>query len=300
MRVQATSATATAVAVALLLLLAHPTPSAGFGPVVPGACVVAHCSAQLARCGLDSVCRRWQGCIFQCGLSSASLPCQIRCADLYHPTDDTAAAIVAFSECAISTYHCVPQVGNASDCAAPKHTEQLPRFDVGAFAPGVWYVTRGLNRLFDCFDCQVHNFSVHPADPANKTLHGALKYKVREDLNCTPPACPYIDRVVRQGFAQDPAVPAHLINHNNTLAEMHYSDDWYVLAARTGAYALVYYCGCNDASCGYGGAVLYTKSPVYTLEPQDELDISNALEVQGVGFALADMCRPSNAACMPT
>jgi len=42
---------------------------------------------------------------------------------------------------------------------------------------------------------------------------------------------------------------------------MHYMDDWYVLASRPNVYALIYYCGCNDACCGYAGAVLYTRSP---------------------------------------
>lgn len=38
-------------------------------------------------------------------------------------------------------------------------------------------------------------------------------------------------------------------------------DDWYILSARSNVYSLIYYCGCNDACCGYSGAVLYSKSP---------------------------------------
>ena len=38
-------------------------------------------------------------------------------------------------------------------------------------------------------------------------------------------------REVFQSFSQDPQNEGHLMNYNNTLAEMHYSDDWYVLNA---------------------------------------------------------------------
>jgi hypothetical protein len=60
---------------------------------------------------------------------------------------------------------------------------------------------------------------------------------------------------VHQSWAQlDSANKGHLSNHNNSLAELHYADDWYVLAANQNTalpYILVYYCGCNDVRCSF-------------------------------------------------
>lgn len=59
---------------------------------------------------------------------------------------------------------------------------------------------------------------------------------------------------------------------------MHYMDDWYVLAARVNVYTLIYYCGCNDACCGYAGAVLYTRSPHFEdLSAQDCVFLGSVL-----------------------
>jgi hypothetical protein len=44
---------------------------------------------------------------------------------------------------------------------------------------------------FDCFDCQDHTFNVDPA--VAKPLVGDLKYRVRQNLTCTPGTdCVYV------------------------------------------------------------------------------------------------------------
>jgi len=264
----------------------------------PGTCVIAHCGVQLAECFADSVCRSWQLCILGCGTSNTSLPCQIRCADLHKPTDSTSAIIDKFSECVFPEHHCVPP--SQGQCKPPANVASLPAFLVESFAPEAnttWYITRGDNPMFDCFDCQVHHFTIDPADPAGKILHGALAYSVRKDLHCSPPDCDYLQREVFQSWSVDLSNTAHLINHNNTLAELHYADDWYVLASKPGSYILVYYCGCNDASCGYGGAVLYTRKPRYDLPAEDVAVLKSAIKAAGVEFTLDTMCTPSYVAC---
>ena len=59
-------------------------------------------------------------------------------------------------------------------------------------------------------------------------------------------------------------------------------DDWYVLASRPNVYTLIYYCGCNDACCGYAGAVLYTRSPRFE-------DLSTQA-FAGCGVCRVDVC----------
>merc|ERR1712048_956994 len=86
---------------------------------------------------------------------------------------------------------------------------------------GLWYITKGWNPLFDCFDCQVHNFTIKPEN--KKPLYGDLKYSVKKDLDCKPGECEYLPREVFQSFAQDPHNKGHLVNHNNTVEELHYA-----------------------------------------------------------------------------
>lgn len=59
-------------------------------------------------------------------------------------------------------------------------------------------------------------------------------------------------------------------------------DDWYVLAAKKDAYAVIYYRGSNDAWDGYGGAVVYTREPRFPKQYTKEVD--DALQKIGLKF----------------
>ena len=284
------------VTLATLLVLVTTGASLLVDQGTPTECVLRHCGKQLIQCEINSVCRKWSSCNQACG--SQDLACQIRCGDLYKPTNESAFAINAFSECVISQYHCVPQV--QSKCPHPQNKDHLPKFNLQTFtengAHGEWYITKGYNRLFDCFDCQHHRFRIEPGQA--KPLMGDLSYFVKRNLNCRPPQCDYLPREVHQGFSQDPKNPAHLLNHNNSIAEMHYSDDWYILASKPKKYILVWYCGCNDAACGYGGAVLYTRAPTFDLDATETAAIKLAIQAAQIpGLSVEALCTPSNVAC---
>ena len=76
---------------------------------------------------------------------------------------------------------------------------------------------------------------------------------------------------------------------------MHYSDDWYVLYS-SDKNVLVYYCGCNDAMCGYGGSVLYSRTP--KLDMDEAAAIQSAMEKADIkGFIFEDLCVPHNTFC---
>eukprot|EP00440_Ansanella_granifera_P047258 gb/GFBE01051183.1/.p1 GENE.gb/GFBE01051183.1/~~gb/GFBE01051183.1/.p1 ORF type:complete len:299 (+),score=58.40 gb/GFBE01051183.1/:1-897(+) len=254
----------------------------------PGKCVMGHCRDSLIQCFMDGVCRGWQLCVMRC--KNGDLACQMRCADLHKPTDDTAAKINTFSQCVISDYHCVPQ--QQLTCKTPE--KYVPDFDL-YMMQGVWYITKGWNPLFDCFDCQVHTFSLKPK--TTKPLYGDLKYSVKKNLGCAAGECSYLQREVFQSFAQDPHHKGHLVNHNNTVEELNYSDDWYVLAAKPDSYVLIYYCGCNDATCGYSGAVLYTRTPQFDLPEEDVAEIKKAMADAKVSeFTYDGLCAADGAA----
>jgi hypothetical protein len=58
---------------------------------------------------------------------------QIRCADLYKPTNSSAGKINSFSACVISENHCVPRVNET--CTVP-HTD-VTKFDLNQLT-GHW------------------------------------------------------------------------------------------------------------------------------------------------------------------
>ena len=145
---------------------------------------------------------------------------------------------------------------------------------------GRWYISAGLNKIFDTFDCQVHFFT----SPYPGKFYAKLFWRVTE------PDGEFFTKNAVQRFVQDPKNPAHLINHDNDY--LHYKDDWYILDAEPNEFVLVYYRGSNDAWDGYGGAFLYTRAPTVKAEYIPRLE--KAVAGMGLKYKWSDFTLTDN------
>jgi violaxanthin de-epoxidase len=236
----------------------------------------------LAQCLGDAGCAKNLVCLNACSLKAKNgdeeTACQIKCGDRYGD-----AAVEAFNACAVSQEKCVPQRADEGLFPVPPDCALDRTFDLSRFT-GRWYITAGLNDLFDTFDCQVHYF----ATPGPTSLVAKINWRI------AIPGGDFLERSTVQTFVQpQPADnPAVLLNHNNET--LHYEDDWYVLASKPDEYVFVYYRGNNDAWSGYGGAVVYTKEAKLPEKYVPELE--KAAEAAGLkwsDFKLTDnTCGP--------
>ena len=154
----------------------------------------------------------------------------------------------------------------------PKTEALVPEFKPEDYA-GKWYISAGLNKAFDTFDCQYHRFE----SPADNKLVGNLQWRIKDPVAGTN----FVTRYTVQTFDMDEKRQGILYNHDNEF--LHYQDDWYILAARDQQYVVVYYRGSNDAWDGYGGAVVYTREPAFPTRYAGEVDA--ALGKVGLKFA---------------
>jgi violaxanthin de-epoxidase len=149
---------------------------------------------------------------------------------------------------------------------------------------GRWYISAGLNTVFDIFDCQVHFFT----SPSPGKFYAKLFWRITE------PDGEFFTKNAVQRFIQDPENPAHLVNHDNDY--LHYKDDWYILDAEDDDFVLVYYRGSNDAWDGYGGAFLYTRSP--TVRPELIPRLEKAFNDANLPYKWSDLIMTDNS-CKP-
>jgi len=233
-----------------------------------GKCLLKNCQKPLARCITDPTCAANLLCIQTCTGSADEGDCQIRCGDAF--SNDVVAD---FTKCAVSDKNCVPQRGDDGSWPVPKEETLVSEFST-SFFEGPWYISAGLNRAFDTFDCQLHKFEI----PADNKLVGNLQWRIKDPVAGTQ----FVTRYAVQEFVQDPKVPGILYNHDNEF--LHYQDDWYVLGAKKDAYAVIYYRGSNDAWDGYGGAVVYTREPKFPKKYTKEVDAA----LQQVGLKFSD------------
>lgn len=225
-----------------------------------GTCVVTQCTAPLARCIVDGSCLANLACIQTCNNRPDEGDCQIKCGD-----DFSSPAVDQFTKCAVTAKDCVPQRTDDGSWPVPIGDALVKSFDPSTFT-GPWYISAGLNKAFDVFDCQLHKFEFQKAAPAKAIkaggqpqetlpgkLVGDLQWRVKDPVAGTN----FVTRKAVQEFWQDAKNPAILYNHDNDF--LHYEDDWYILAQKENAYVAVYYRGNNDAWDGYGGAVVYSR-----------------------------------------
>ncbi|KAK4770096.1 hypothetical protein SAY87_030628 [Trapa incisa] len=238
-------------------------------------CLLKECRLELAKCISNPACAANIACLQTCNNRPDETECQIKCGDLFENS-----AVDQFNECAVSRKKCVPRKADVGEFPVPDPSVLVQSFNINDFS-GKWYISSGLNPTFDTFDCQVHEFHVESGQ-----LMANLSWRIRT------PDSGFFTRSTMQRFVQNPLQPGLLENHGNEY--LHYQDDWYILSSKTenkpDDYIFVYYRGRNDAWDGYGGAVIYTRSPVLPESIVPELERA----AKSVGRDLGKFIRTDN------
>jgi len=276
--VEATKRWVAAAALGLSLVggVAFPPPSLATDAVATGKCLLSNCPKQLAKCLGNPACAANIVCLNRCNNRPDETECQIKCGDTFDNE-----VIAEFNSCAVSQKKCVLQRQDDGAYPIPSNDVLVPKFSTKDFN-GRWYISAGLNKLFDCFDCQVHFFEA----PTPTDMVAKINWRITE------PDGEVFSKSVVQTFVQDPEVPGILYNHDNEF--LHYQDDWYIVDMEPNEFIYVYYRGSNDAWDGYGGAVVYTTQP--SLDPKyvpRMVAASKAVGKDWADFTLTDNSCPA-------
>lgn len=245
-----------------------------------GLCLLKSCQKELAQCLLNPKCFANVVCLNTCNNRKDEAACQINCGN-YFEND----VVGVFNNCAVSQKKCVPQKQNEGEYPLPDVNSMVKKFDTSIWN-GRWYISAGLNKLFDIFPCQVHFFT----SPAPDKFYAKINWRIAE------PDGEEFTRNALQNFVQDPKNPAHFINHDNEY--LHYKDDWYIIDYEPDDFVLVYYQGSNDAWDGYGGAFLYSRAP--TVRPELIPRLEKAVSSMNLKYKWSDFTLTDNSCPLQT
>jgi len=226
-------------------------------------CLLSQCQIPLAKCVLNPNCAANLTCIIACAGQPNEKECQIKCGDNFEND-----VVTEFNACALTAKKCVPQRPDTGPVPGERNWDPVKGrypvpspdavsqdFDVSKFN-GRWYISAGLNPLFDIFPCQVHFFEgFAPTKSEPGKVVGKINWRVSE------PDGEFLTKSTVQRFVE--TSPGVLENHGNEY--LHYQDDWYILDHADEdnpdlGFVLIYYRGQNDAWAGYGGGTLYTRA----------------------------------------
>lgn len=230
-------------------------------------CIIRKCAPEFLDCLGDVDCLAVTACLTTCGNAKRSveesLSCQTRCQSLFE-----SQTIDRFNDCVVSREKCVSPGITPMSYPQPSEDSIAVRFEPGALA-GKWYISAGLNPLFDQHPCAVHIF-----EETESGLKSRFSYRVLE---------PDGSVVTRAGVAAlSPNRPGVL---NVVTGKLHQREVWYVLdfsEVKGEEFVLYYYQGSNDAWVGFGGAVLFTRTS--TVPPALVQRVSKALLRTGIDF----------------
>ena len=138
------------------------TPTIAADTVKVGKCLLQSCQKELAACILNPSCLANVICLNSCNGRPDEAECEIKCGDTFENE-----VVGTFNKCAVSQKKCVPQKQDEGLYPVPPLSAQVKKFDTSIWN-GRWYITAGLNKIFDTFDCQVHFFnSPYPGPSLN-------------------------------------------------------------------------------------------------------------------------------------
>jgi hypothetical protein len=118
-----------------------------------GKCLLTSCQKELAQCILNPACLANVICLNTCNGRPDEAECEIKCGDTFEND-----VVGVFNKCAVSQKKCVPQKQDEGLWPIPPLSAQVKKFDTSIWN-GRWYISAGLNKAFDIFDCQVHFFT---------------------------------------------------------------------------------------------------------------------------------------------
>lgn len=232
-------------------------------------CATKNCIRELKNCMTDKSCAPGLACLLSCRFRENEGDCQVRCMDLYENR-----AMEELTECTLTKNSCYPPLpadSNFLPLSQPKN-KAVKNFDISRFE-GTWYVAAGLNRAFDCFDCQKHDFRV-----VNNHLEATFTYRIKRDDGTF--FTRRGDKRIKQ--TENSGVLELRLDPNR----MNYLDTWTILASDP-AYLVVHYHGRNVAWDGYGGLNVYTRNG--KIPTDDELVQGIERGLAKVGLTLKDL-----------
>ncbi|WAR23730.1 VDE-like protein [Mya arenaria] len=214
-------------------------------------CIMEHCGHQSAACMGDPSCRSNMECMTKCGMTNHS--CMYECMNTYED-----AIFDAFMKCLVDDYHCLNLTPPDPTYRCKPPSTSVKNVSL-ADLQGTWNIVLGLNRDYDCFDCQISTY---------KPTSNSNNYTLTELYDVTMLNGTVRHRVDVQQVAQ------HI--------------------SPTGSYVIMYYCGHMTSDWWYEGNVVYSRLPVLT--SGDALTVSAALS-RLMGHDVSEYCRPKTQTC---
>lgn len=212
----------------------------------PAGCVIEHCAGQLAKCSLNTECRKTLACNAACQSKPNVDGCNLVCELSYGYGNPQYEKVL---QCMVAK-GCIPLSPMDGKCLAT-NDQTIKNLTSMAQVAGKWWIVRGLNcgqqgwpGAFDYYPCQRDEFVLE-----NNTWIDHIAYCGGKDNNCTTP----IVNTRANASIDSPGVMTHYYLDAPLLPQTEY---WRVLSWPHPDWMLYVYCGSTPNGPYAGGSVV--------------------------------------------
>ncbi|CAM9701673.1 unnamed protein product, partial [Choristocarpus tenellus] len=216
-------------------------------------CFANECKHETASCFTDGSCLKGVTCLGRC---KGEQECATRCFAQYG-----SEKLDSWLTCTLEDHSCVKIPKDMDFSIIDKDPPKIVRGFDAKTLQGTWYKVMGVNKKYDCFDCQRNTFSV--ADGVGGEDGGQVAdIKVNFRL-AKPDSNDFWENTINEKLEVDPVGSCRTFHTNGKLFGLTFKENWYVtgLSEDPGMeFVFVQYKG-HTLQGSYDGGFVYAKKP---------------------------------------
>ncbi|CAB1098654.1 unnamed protein product [Ectocarpus sp. CCAP 1310/34] len=228
-------------------------------------CFANECKRETASCFTDGSCLKGVTCLGRC---KGEQECATRCFAQYGSNK-----LDSWLTCTLEDHSCVKIPKDMDFSAIDKDPPHIVKGFEAKQLQGTWYKIMGVNKKYDCFDCQKNTFNVAQAvdapvpsggdvTAATATPRQVADIKVNFRL-AKPDSDDFWENTITETLQVDPADSPRTFHTDGKLFGLSFKENWYVTGHSTDPgeeFVFVQYRG-HTLQGSYDGGFVYARKP---------------------------------------
>nr|BDS38361.1 violaxanthin deepoxidase like protein [synthetic construct] len=223
-------------------------------------CFANECKRETASCFTDGSCLKGVTCLGRC---KGEQECATRCFAQYG-----SGKLDSWLTCTLEDHSCVKIPKDMDFSVIDKDPPHIVRGFQAKQLQGTWYKVMGVNKKYDCFDCQKNTFSVtqrgeqEDGEGGESTTGEVADIKVNFRL-AKPDSDDFWENTITERLQVDPVGSPRTFHTDGKLFGLSFKENWYVTGHSTDPgeeFVFVQYKG-HTLQGSYDGGFVYARKP---------------------------------------
>ncbi|CAN0120199.1 unnamed protein product [Pylaiella littoralis] len=221
-------------------------------------CFANECKRETASCFTDGSCLKGVTCLGRC---KGEQECATRCFAQYG-----SGKLDSWLTCTLEDHSCVKIPKDMDFSVIDKDPPHIVKGFEAKQLQGTWYKIMGVNKKYDCFDCQKNTFTVAQVGDAKSEKEGGTGEVADIKVNfrlAKPDSDDFWENTITERLEVDPSGSPRTFHTDGKMFGLSFKENWYVTGESTDPgeeFVFVQYKG-HTLQGSYDGGFVYARKP---------------------------------------